>query len=377
MRSCRARAFLALATVALAVSGCSANLDGTGTSNIPGPDPQRDIPANALAPMGPVAEAQDDLWNLAYPISIAVFVLVFAGLAFIVVRFRDKGQEQLPKQVHGNTKLEIAWTLVPALILVAIAVPTVQTIFELADEPAEDAVHVTVVAKQYWWQFEYTDDDTGFYTANELHIPAGREVYLTLDGSEPAGPQYGTPPVMHSFWVASLAGKRDWVPGAIREMRIEAYEPGIYPGNCAEFCGLSHANMRFTVIAHEEAEYEEWVANQREPAAEPTDELAVQGQELFVSQTCVACHNITGHPENGESRVGPDLTHFASREAFAGYIFDSPFGESAEDPEASRELLRPWIRHSADLKPGSQMPQFPNISDEDVDALIAYLGTLE
>ncbi len=375
----RARVFLALGALALLASGCSVNMDsGSSTANIPGPDPGRDLPADALNPFGPVARAQDRLWDLTFPIAVAVFVLVFGGLAFIVVRYRDKGQTELPKQVHGNTKLEITWTLIPAVILAFIAVPTVQTIFELADDPADDAILVDVIGKQYWWQFNYVNED--FITASELHIPTGREVFITLDGSIPEDPVersglYGTPPVLHSFWVPSLAGKRDYVPGAIRTMRIEADEPGVYPGECAEFCGLSHANMRFTVIAHDPADYDAWVANQQAPADSPTDPLAVQGEELFA--TCLACHAVDGHPsQTVPSRVGPNLTHFAEREAFAGYIFDSPFGQQVEKPEEAMENLRQWLRDPASIKPGSQMPNL-NLSEEEIDALIAYLGTLE
>ena len=384
----RTRAFLALGALAFAVSGCSGGISTPGegpTANIPGPDPDRALPADALDPFGPVARAQDGLWDLAFPISVAVGIFVLLGTLFIVVRFRDKGQEQLPKQVHGNTLLEVTWTIIPALILVVIAVPTVQTIFELADEPADDAIHVNVIGKQYWWSFEYVD--TGVWTGSELHIPTDREIFITLDGTEPTNSTvYGTDPVMHSFWVPSLAGKRDWIPGTTREMRIQADEPGVYPGNCAEFCGLSHANMRFTVIAHEPAEYEAWIAEQQEaqPDADGSDDLVAQGEQLF--QTCLACHNVTGHPlaydEDDEplappSRVGPDLTYFAQREAFAGYIFDSPFGDAVEDPDQAMQHLRQWLENPASIKPGAQMPANLLQNDEEIDAIIAYLATLE
>ncbi len=380
----RTRAFLAIAAVSAFLAGCSSDLDGSPTSNIPGPDPERALPADALNPLGPVARQQDQLWDIAYPIAIGVFVLVFGGLAFILLRFRDKGQDELPKQTHGNTRLEIAWTLAPAVILIFIAVPTVRTIFDLADEPAADALMVDVVGKQYWWQFEYTNEGEGFYTASELHIPTGREVFITLDGTEPGDPQiYQTsPPVLHSFWVPSLAGKRDWVPGTTRTMRIQADEPGVYPGNCAEFCGLSHANMRFTVIAHEPDDYAAWAADQQEPAQSPEGELAQRGEEVFA--TCLACHAVDGHPaqatdESGIARFGPSLTHFAQREAFAGYIYDSPFGDSVEDEEEAMENLRQWIRDPQSLKPGAQMIPYSeaDLPDEDLDALLAYLGTLE
>lgn len=366
------RSWLALMSLAALASGCMTDFDGSDTSRIPGPDPERALPANAMDPYGPVAASQDELWDIAFPITIVVFVLVFGGLAYILFAFRDKGQTELPKQVHGNTKLEIAWTAVPAIVLVLIAVPTVQKIFELVEPPAEDAIHVTVVGKQYWWEFTYEDEE--FTTASELHIPVDRDIFITLDGTAEGAD------VLHSFWVPSLAGKRDYVPGTGRIMRIEAAEPGVYPGLCAEFCGLSHANMRFTVIAHEEAEYEAWVANQKSPAVEPTGGIVAEGAEIAGS-VCIGCHTFSGLEGNADSRFGPNLTHFAEREAFAGYIYDSPFGDQVEDPEQAMEDLRNWIVDPASMKPGAQMPPFGSgdlaLTDEQIDAVIAYLGTLE
>lgn len=371
----RRRASLLAVGAMVALAGCTTDMDGSDTSLIPGPDPERALPADALTPLGPIARSQDQLWDYAYPITIGVFAFVFIGLAFILFRFRDRGQQELPKQTHGNTLLEITWTLIPALILAVIAVPTVQKIFELAEPPADDAVRVTAVGKQYWWEFQYTDEE--FYTASELHIPVGREVYIELDGTADGAD------VIHSFWVPSLAGKRDYVPGAQRALRIVADEPGVFPGLCAEFCGLSHANMRFTVIAHSEADYEAWVANQLSPVAVDTtasDAQVAMGAEVAGS-VCIGCHTFTGLEGNADSRFGPNLTHFAQREAFAGYIFDSPFGEEVEDPDLAMERMRQWIEDPQSLKPGSQMPGFgagdQELTDEQIDAVIAYLGSLE
>lgn len=422
-RRMRTRSFLALAGMATVLAGCSADLDGSDTSQIPGPDPDRVLPADALNPLGPVARSQDQLWDYAYPITIGVFAFVFIGLAFILFRFRDRGQQELPKQTHGNTLLEITWTLIPALILAVIAVPTVQKIFELQAEPTEDAVRVTAVGKQYWWEFTYTEHE--FTTASELHIPTGEEVYIELDGTADGSD------VIHSFWVPSLAGKRDIVPGSVRALRLEADEPGVYPGLCAEFCGLSHANMRFTVIAHSPADYEAWVAQMQSDvslpegfqpvydaiaAAEEAEQAASQAETdeaedaealreeavalreeadaayagagevvqgaIEVGGACVGCHAFQGHPDNAGSLFGPNLTHFAAREAFAGYIFDSPFGDQVEDPELAMERLRQWITDPQSLKPGAQMPGFgaggdQQLTDAQIDAVIAYLATLE
>lgn len=328
-----------------------------------------DYPLDALSPQGPIARAQDDLWRLVFPIAVVVFVLVQGLIIVAIVRFRAR-DDDVPKQVHGNTRLEIAWTILPAAVLVAIAVPTVQTIFELDREPdAGERLDVNVVGKQYFWEFEYAE--SGVFTANELVVPVDTPVYLTLDGT----PEYeradgssatANDLVIHSFWVPRLAGKKDFVPGHENHLILQADEPGRYLGNCAEFCGLSHANMRIRVVALEQASFDEWLEAQQQPAASPDDALAAQGEELF-GQQCVICHSVQGHPENGGVRIAPDLTHLMSREEFAGAIFD------VDDDEQ----LRRWIRNAPGEKPGAQMNAFTELTDEELDALLAYLRTLE
>ncbi|MBW3605945.1 MAG: c-type cytochrome [Actinobacteria bacterium] len=342
----------------------------------------RELPQSALNPAGPVARAQDELWDLVFWIAVGVFILVQGLILFAVFRFRDRGGDEIPKQVAGNTKLELMWTIIPALILVGIAVPTVQTIFELAQEPGEEALDVRVIGKQYWWGFEYLDEDQqGVITANELHIPTGRPVFLrmqALSATQPdpgfdAAPEIGqgvSNGVIHSFWVPRLAGKQDVVPGHTRTLTIQADEPGLYPGQCAEFCGLSHARMRFDVIAHEPAEFDQWIADQAEPAEAAEDGLAAEGEELFQSQQCIACHAIDGYEAAAgtaaEVRIGPNLTHFASRRTFAGGVFDV-------NDEAQ---LKAWLANPQAVKAGSQMPNL-GLTDDQIDALTAYLYTLE
>lgn len=350
-----------VAAVALSVAGCAMGGDD-GT-----------LPQNALDPAGPVARAQDNLWNIVFPIAVVVFVLVQAMLLVAMFRYRARRGDdpaELPKQVAGNTRLEVVWTLIPALILVGIAVPTVRTIFELSAQP-DDALEVRVVGKQYWWEFEYLDDDddpdNNLVTANELHIPTDRPVYLRMESlGQQATDAAG---VVHSFWVPRLAGKQDVVPGHERNMTIQADEPGVYPGQCAEFCGLSHANMRFVVIAQEEGEFEQWREAQSQPAQEATSGLAAQGAQEFVDATCIACHSINGFETadgtQANARVGPDLTHLASRDTFAGATFEN-----------TEENLRAWLRDPPGMKPGSQMPNL-QLSDEQIDALVAYLQTLQ
>ena len=330
-----------------------------------------DLPQDFLAPEGPVARAQDKLWDQVFPVAVAVFVLVEALLLFVMVRFRAKPDDTtIPKQTHGNAKLEVAWTIVPALILAFIAVPTVQLIFDLAAKPV-GALEIRVVAKQYWWEFEYTGEEgKGVVTANEMVIPVGRPVHLTMEstGQQPV-PNPKDPGVIHSFWVPKLAGKQDIIPGQTRELTLEAENPGVtYSGQCAEFCGLSHANMRLAVIAVEPAEFTAFIEEQSTPQEVPTSGDAARGAELFKDQTCIACHAISGY-DGAEARVGPDLTRFAQRQKFAGYMIDNDINDSAENVSA-------WLKDPQAVKPGAQMPNL-GLSDTDVTDLVAYLRTLQ
>jgi cytochrome c oxidase subunit II len=324
------------------------------------------FPQSALDPAGPIARAQDHLWNIVFPVAVAVFILVQGLIIVAVVKFRDRGEAQPPRQVHGNTRLELIWTIIPTLILVGIAIPTVSTIFQLSGPPASDALKVRVIGKQYWWQFEYLNAGTTkpIRTASELHIPTGREVFIELDGeSKDDGAD-----VIHSFWVPRLAGKQDYVPGHTRTMRLQADHPGTYPGQCAEFCGLSHADMRFAVIAHTPAEFGRWLADQSKAAAQPTTDLARQGMEIVAGQGCLGCHTIEGHPGNAGARTGPDLTHLAGRAKFAGYTYPR-----------TDENLKEWVRHPQSLKMGAQMPDWGGgspLSAQQLNAIVAYLQSL-
>ena len=314
-------------------------------------------PQDTLSPEGPVAREQDKLWDLTFLIAVVIFFIVELLLVYALVKFRDRPGRQAA-QFHGNTKLEVVLTVIPSLILAGIAVPTVQTIFDQAATP-DDALHVNVVGRQFWWEYEYVD--AGVVTANELHIPTGQPVHLTLDGV--ATEINGKRGVIHSFWVPRLSGAQDMIPGRTTSMNIQADEPGEYMGQCKEFCGLSHANMRLRVIAHEPSEFATWLAEQQEEAADPADSLARQGQEIFTG-TCAACHAIQGVTE-ATRNVGPDLTHFASRETFAGALF--------ENNEAN---VAAWVDDPPAVKPGSLMPDY-NLSPEQIDAVVAYLMGLE
>ncbi|MPZ72650.1 MAG: cytochrome c oxidase subunit II [Nitriliruptorales bacterium] len=327
-----------------------------------------DLPQDTLAPAGPVAQAQDELWNIVFWVALAVFVIVETLLIAVLVRFRARpGDDSIPKQTHGNTRLEVIWTIIPALILAVIAVPTVQLIFELS-QPPEDALEVRVIGKQYWWEFEYLGDEgKGVITANELVVPVGRPVRLTLEStgqatSDPLG-------VIHSFWVPKLAGKQDVVPGHQRHLSFTAEEEGTtYSGQCAEFCGLSHANMRLAVLAVSEADFEEYLDSHSTASEPPSSGDEARGAQLFEERQCVGCHAVSGF-EGAEARIGPNLTFFAEREKFAGYMLDNDINDSADN-------VRAWLKNPPQVKPGSQMPNL-GLSDQDINDLIIYLRTLQ
>ena len=336
-------------------------------------------PQDVFSPAGPVAREENELWYIAFPIAVVVFVLVQAGLLYTAFRFRDRGEEGIPKQVAGNTKLEIVWTIIPAVILAGIAVPTVQTIFQLSEVPEEDPLEVRVVGKQYWWEFEYLGDEgQQVVTATEMHVPTDRPVYLRMEAAaalvpdplegDTAGEDFNDG-VIHSFWVPRLAGKQDVVPGHVTDLSFAADEPGTYEGQCAEFCGLSHSRMKFRVIAQEPEEFQSWLDAQAEPAVEPEGELVQQGAVLFEEATCINCHAIEGYDVVGGTeagiRIGPSLTHFASRERFAGGIL-----------ETTEENVAAWIENPQALKAGAQMPNL-QLDEEQIAALTAYMMSLE
>lgn len=319
-------------------------------------------PQDVLDPKGPYAEKADRLWDLTFGTAVVVFFIVEGLLVAALFLFRQKGGKPgNPVQVHHNTKLEIGWTMVPVIILAALAVPSVAAIFEFAAEP-ENALEVEVTGKQWWWQYRYTE--AGVMAANELYIPVGRPIRLVLRSED----------VIHSFWVPKLGGKQDVVPGHTNLLNIQASVPGEYFGQCAEYCGLSHANMRLRVFAVPPDEFEFWLESQKQDAQSPAGGLAADGQRLFLegvggdpSTACSSCHAVGGTA--AQAQVGPNLTHFASRTTFGGAMFEN-----------NTENLRAWLRDAPGVKPGSKMPSGTKelgLSDNDIDALIAYLESLK
>jgi cytochrome c oxidase subunit 2 len=380
-------------------------------------------PLTTFVPKGKYA---DDIFTLIIPVfAIAglVFVGVMGAVLFITWKFKERDTDdpdEFPGQTHGNTVLELGWTILPALILVGIAIGTVITIVELNREP-EDAIEVKVTGQQWWWQYQYDIDGDGSYdgpqditTATELVIPTGREIALTVTSND----------VIHSFWIPALNGKKDAVPGLTSPLNMQADEPGIYRGQCTEFCGLSHANMRMLVRAVEGDQFEAWVENQqKDHAAEPTSEMAQEGRTQFEA-LCAQCHVIRGINGPGDEKqsdtapplvagVAPDLTHLMTRGTFAGSIYnlyrdvqntglvdengdnlgDDPFDVAAAgnpgdvftggrvDSEAvNRVDLEAWLRNPQAMKPmyaqgGRGMPNL-GLSEDQIDQLVAFLETL-
>ena len=322
-----------------------------------------DAPQDTLDPAGPDARTIDRLFDGVMVAAIVVFFVVQALVVYAILKFRkrpgeDEGPDEVPAQIHGNTRLELGWTILPALILVVVAIFTIPVIFDLAEEP-KDALTVDVVGQKYWWAYHYGEQEQTngpeFTTANELHIPAGQEVLLRLSSND----------VIHSFWAPRLNGKRDVVPGRVQTWKLEADEPGVYSGQCAEFCGTSHANMRLKVVAHDERGWRDWLADQQRPAREPDSGLAATGFELF-GQRCATCHQVDGSWEKvaEDSPPAPNLTHLFSRDCFAGCMFD-----------LDRNELEAWLRNPQ-RKAGSLMV-IGQLSETEIDQLYAYLSTLE
>ena len=322
-------------------------------------------PQSTFDTLGPVAESQAQLFYIIFWAGSFVFVVTMAGMLYAAIRYRRRPGQGDPEQIHGHTGVEIAWTIIPAIILAVIAVPTVIAIFDNENSPKppeEGGLLVKAIGHQWWFEFVYPDHNV--VTANELHIPVGEVINIQLESVD----------VIHSFWVPKLAGKVDMVPNNDNTIWLKANVAGEYFGQCAEFCGVSHANMRFKVIAQPRPEFEAWLEAQAADAVEPFDPLAKEGQELFVSRQggCFACHTING-TERARGETGPNLTHLASRGDFAGSIMEN-----------TQENLRKWMHDPDKMKPGNIMARDAGVfngrdeplTETQIEALIAYLRSL-
>lgn len=312
------------------------------------------FPQTSLDPRSDLAEAIDRLWNLTLYLGVGVSAATFLILAFILFKFRYRPESPQPKQVHGNTTLEIAWTLIPAVLISIIAVPTVQTIFFTYREPPEDALTIDVRGFQWWWEFRYVNEagDT-VRTANEVHVPVGRTVHLRMTSAD----------VLHSFWIPQMGGKRDVIPGRVTDIVFTPLEAGVYLGQCAEFCGQSHALMKMRLIAHEPQDFQRWLANEAQPAVVPADSAIALGEQLVTGGVCAGCHTVRGTTAQF-GRTAPDLTHLARRSTIAAGVLDN-----------NAENLMRWVGNAPSVKPGALMPEMP-FSEQELQYIVAYLQTL-
>ena len=390
----RWRQVASAATLALVLASCAV---------------ERNAPQDTFRPESDSARRITRLANPVFAAAIVVGIFVYALLAWCILKYRRRDDDHIPVQVHGNGKLEALWGFIPALVLVVVGVFSVPEIFHQSEEP-KDAYNITVIGHQWWWEYQYPQvgeskmsptlvsiddpsdidkakeegrkpkllakvvkqDKPVITTANELHIPAGRNIRLIISSRD----------VMHNYWVPKLGGKIYAIPGKLNRLTInsDANDAGktIY-GQCAEFCGVSHANMRFKVKIDSPADFEAWLANQAKPAVEPTTELAKAGEELFKGGGgCTGCHWTDPSRTNGwevvkadsgeESlvqNIGPNLAHFGDREHFASAI-----------AESNPRNLKAWLRNPQEFKPGSRMV-IRKLSEDEVNKLVAYIQSLK
>jgi cytochrome c oxidase subunit II len=346
----------------------------------------------ALRPISDFARIGDDIQTQTFYWALGVFVLVEGALLYAIFRFRGKPDDPEPRQVHGNTTIEIIWTVIPALILAAIAVPTVRGIFETSAIPTGDALKVEVVGHQWWWEFRYPD--LGITTANEVHIPVGQTVSFRM----------GTADVVHSFWPPRFAGKRDVFPNRETRVWFKAEQAGEYPGQCAEFCGIQHGRMAFRVRAQSAEEFQGWVAHMQTLTAKPAaaavappadsvrtatagavvpaqgkqdtaqratgkasgaagaapDPAYAAGEKLFQAKGCVGCHSLNA-VNAPKGMIGPNLANVGAR----SYIGAGSF-------KNTDETLARWIQNPQAMKKGVLMPNL-GVTPEEAKSLVAFL----
>ncbi|WP_085992504.1 cytochrome c oxidase subunit II [Oceanobacillus senegalensis] len=309
----------------------------------------------ALDPKGYGAEESMDMMILSTIIMVAVFLVVMLVFTIALVRFRQKkGQEDyIPKQVEGNHTLEIVWTGIPIILVFVMAIPTVISVFDLADTTdASNSLNIEVTGNQYWWHFDYKGQE--IQTSQDLYIPVGEKVYLDIKSND----------VIHSFWVPTISGKIDANPENVNTMYIEAYEEGVYWGKCAELCGPSHSLMDFKVVVVSQEEFDTWVEDMKnvDPEATPQDAVAQEGKELFEANNCMGCHAIGSSPV----ATGPNLTNYANRSTVAGIL------------EPTKENLVDWLMDPESIKPGNLMTgNYPNLSEEEANSIAEYLMQLD
>jgi cytochrome c oxidase subunit 2 len=321
---------------------------------------------SVLDPASPPAESIRGLFLLVLAVTGGIFLLVEGILVYALVTARRRAGrgDPEPPQVYGSKPIEIAWTAAPGLVVFVLVLLVGRVLWEVRPDPdrpppGAEPLRVTVVGHQWWWEYRYQSyngRDLGFVTANELHIPTGeagtpRPVYLTLQSAD----------VCHSFWAPRLGGKTDLLPGRTNQMWLQTDAPGVYLGQCAEYCGTQHANMLIRVVAEPPAEFEKWLAAEAAPAAD--DPAGRRGRAEFLALSCVNCHTVRGTPAKGT--FGPDLTHLMARKTLAsGMVENTPAN------------LRRWVNNPQQVKPGCLMPAFA-LTEPNLGLAVDYLETLK
>lgn len=311
-----------------------------------------------IDPAGPKAAAVNDFWSFLIVTSTIVFVVVVGALLYgALKRRRDPHEPAVAADAEHRIGRVVAGAVgATALILAVFLTLNWRLERAIAAPKQANVLTIDVIGRQWWWEIQYPDSLTPsnwISTANEVHIPVNRPVRLRMTSRD----------VIHSFWVPSLSGKKDLVPGRVTETWFQADSPGVYRGQCAEFCGHQHANMALLVVAHRPDEFHEWVAAQRAPASEPYDSLRQAGKQVFLAGSCSLCHAIVGTPAGG--RIGPDLTHIGSRRTIAAGTLPNTRGH-----------LAGWILDPQRIKPGVYMPA-NGLEPRQLDALLAYLEGLK
>jgi len=316
-------------------------------------------PSSPTSIFAPASTPAKSIFNLSLFVvtTTAVIFLVVAGLlTYTIVKYRrrtgDDGRE--PAQVYGSNQVELAWTIIPILIVIVLFMATARVIADIQRDTPKNAIHVTVIGHQFWWEYRYPGSNV--VTANELHVPVGVPTELKLLSAD----------TDHSFWVPRLAGKTDLIPGHPNSMWIDPQKPGLYLGQCAQYCGTQHAKMLLRVYAQPRADFDLWMQQQSQPAeaalARPDNGAASEGHRVFEATACVNCHTVGSTSAHG--RFGPDLTHLMSRDTIGSGIAAN-----------THDNLRSWVQDPSRFKPGCLMPSM-GLTDHDVDALTAYLETL-
>ena len=317
-------------------------------------------PTNIFAPAATPAHSIFDLSMLVLGVTLVIFLVVAGLLLYALIRFRSRPEDsdREPAQIYGSNQIEVSWTVIPILIVVTLFLATTRVILGTQAIPKPDsAINITVIGHQFWWEYRYPQ--LGVVTANELHIPISDSehptpTYLTMSSAD----------VSHSFWVPRLAGKTDVIPNKINTMWIDPAQPGLYLGQCAQYCGTQHAKMLLRVYAQTPADFAAWVDQQRQPAVQDFEgnAIAAEGEAVFMRNACINCHAVSGTVATG--RFGPDLTHLASRDTIASGAIQNNAGN-----------LRKWIDDPNSMKPGALMPAM-HLNDHDLDVITAYLTQL-